>query len=129
MFWKMENDDVHLAFVLIQSYKAAFMERIDAMPIEEKAWEEMVKNILRAEMMRRGVSYAGLADRLGEYGIEDNELNLRNKVSRGRFTAVFFMQCMQALGVDILQIPHAVEEAAKKGGAQKLAKSRTGSES
>ncbi|MDQ0566858.1 DUF6471 domain-containing protein [Qipengyuania citrea] len=98
------------------------MERIDAMPIEEKAWEEMVKNILRAEMMRRGVSYAGLADRLGEYGIEDNELNLRNKVSRGRFTAVFFMQCMQALGVEFLQIPHAVEEAAKKGAAQKLAR-------
>ena len=129
MFWKMENDDAHLAFVLIQSYKAACMERINAMPIEEKAWEEMVKNILRAEMMRRGVSYAGLADRLDEYGIEDNELNLRNKVSRGRFTAVFFMQCMQALGVDILQIPHAVEEAAKKGGAQKLAKGRTGPES
>ena len=122
MFWKMENDDVHLAFVLIQSYKAACTDRIDAMPIEEKVWEEMVKNILRAEMMRRGVSYAGLADRLGEYGIKDNELNLRNKVSRGRFTAVFFMQCMQALGVEILQIPHAVEEAAKKGGAQKLAK-------
>ena len=99
------------------------------MPIEEKAWEEMVKNILRAEMMRRGVSYAGLADRLGEYGIEDNELNLRNKVSRGRFTAVFFMQCMQVLGVEILQIPNAIEEAAKKGGAQKLAKGRTGPES
>lgn len=93
------------------------------MPIEEKAWEEMVKNILRAEMMRRGVSYAGLADRLGEYGIEDNELNLRNKVSRGRFTAVFFMQCMQALGVEILQIPH-VEEAGRKGGAQALAKGK-----
>ncbi len=55
------------------------------MPVEEKGWEEMVKNILRAEMMRRGVSYAGLAERLQEYGIEDNELNLRNKVSRGRF--------------------------------------------
>lgn len=92
------------------------------MPIDEKVWEEMVKNTLRAEMMRRGVSYAGLAERLDKYGIEDNELNLRNKVSRGRFTAVFFMQCMQALGVDLLQIPQSVEEAGKKGGAQSLAK-------
>ena len=95
------------------------------MPVEEKIWEEMVKNILRAEMMRRGVSYAGLAERLQEHGIEDNELNLRNKVSRGRFTAVFFMQCMQALGVELLQIPQAIEEAGRKGGAQKLAKGRT----
>lgn len=94
------------------------------MPIEEKVWEEMVKNILRAEMMRRGVSYAGLVERLADHGVEDNELNLRNKVSRGRFTAVFFLQCMQALGVDLLQIPHDVEEGGRKGGAQKLARSR-----
>jgi hypothetical protein len=94
------------------------------MPVEEKVWEEMVKNILRAEMMRRGVSYAGLAERLQEHGIEDNELNLRNKVSRGRFTAVFFMQCMQALGVELLQIPQTVEEAGRKGGAQALTKGK-----
>lgn len=96
------------------------------MPIDEKTWEEMVKNILRAEMMRRGVSYAGLAERLADQGVEDNELNLRNKVSRGRFTAVFFMQCMQALGVDLLQIPSAVEEAGRKGGAQALARTKSG---
>ena len=94
------------------------------MPIEGKVWEKMVKNILRAEMMRRGVSYAGLAERLQEQGVEDNELNLRNKVSRGRFTAVFFIQCMQALGVDLLQIPQAMEEAARKGGTQKLGRGR-----
>ena len=94
------------------------------MPINEKTWEEMVKNILRAEMMRRGVSYAGLAQRLAEQGVEDNELNLRNKVSRGRFTAVFFMQCMQALGVELLQIPQAIEDAGRKGGAQGLARNR-----
>ena len=94
------------------------------MPIEEKVWEEMVKNILRAEMMRRGVSYAGLAERLQEHGIEDNELNLRNKVSRGRFTAIFFMQCMQALGVELLQIPQAIEDAGRQGGAQALAKKK-----
>ena len=95
------------------------------MPVEEKVWEEMVKNILRAEMMRRGVSYAGLAERLQVHGVEDNELNLRNKVSRGRFTAVFFMQCMQALGVELLQIPQAIEEAGRKGGAQALARSKS----
>ena len=99
------------------------------MSIEEKVWEEMVKNILRAEMMRRGVSYAGLAERLQEQGVEDNELNLRNKVSRGRFTAVFFMQCMQALGVDLLQIPQATEEAARRGGAQELARGRPATDS
>ena len=88
----------------------------------EKSWEELVKNILRAEMMRRGVSYAVLAERLASYGIEDNELNLRNKVSRGRFTAVFLAQCLKALDVEWINIPASLEEATGKTGAQSLAK-------
>ena len=87
-----------------------------------KAWEEMAKNILRAEMMRNGVSYAALADRLATFGIRDNELNLRNKVSRGRFTAVFLMQCLKALNVEWIHVPTSLDEAARKGGAQGLAR-------
>lgn len=90
--------------------------------VDEKAWEEIVKNLLRAEMMRRGISYAALAEKLADYGISDNELNLRNKVSRGRFTAVFFMQCMMAIGVDWMQVPDTIEEASKKGAAQGMAR-------
>jgi Domain of unknown function (DUF6471) len=92
--------------------------------LDDKAWEELVKNMLRAEMMRRGVSYTVLVERLAGIGIADNELNLRNKVSRGRFTAVFLMQCMLAVGVDLLQIPRTLDEATGKGAAQRLAKSR-----
>lgn len=97
-------------------------ESAPAGPIDDKAWEEMVKNILRAQMMLEGVSYAGLAERLAAFGITDNELNLRNKVGRGRFTAVFFMQCMKALGADRIKMPASVEDAARKGGAQALAR-------
>ncbi|MEH3103525.1 MAG: DUF6471 domain-containing protein [Sphingomonas phyllosphaerae] len=91
-------------------------------PADEKAWEEMVKNMLRGQMMHHGVSYATLAERLAAFGITENELNLRNKVSRGRFTAVFFMQCMKALNVDWLNVPASVVEAAQKGAAQVLAR-------
>lgn len=92
------------------------------LPSDEKLWEEMVKNMLRAQMMLEGVSYAALAERLAALGVHDNELNLRNKVGRGRFTAVFFMQCMMALGADRLKMPASVEEAARKGGAQAIAR-------
>jgi Domain of unknown function (DUF6471) len=95
----------------------------------DKAWEELVKNMLRAEMMRRGVSYTTLVELLADIGIADNEFNLRNKVSRGRFTAVFFMQCMLAIGIDVLQIPKTLDEATGKGAAQRLAKGRTKPES
>lgn len=93
--------------------------------IDEAAWERLVKNMLRAEMMRRNVSYEQLVIRLAELGVEDNVLNLRNKVARGRFTATFFAQCMVALEVDRLLVPTAAQvtgEATGEYGAQALAK-------
>ncbi|WP_375289602.1 DUF6471 domain-containing protein [Qipengyuania sp.] len=93
---------------------------------DEKVWEALAKNTLRAAMMQRGVSYAVLAERLEEIGVHDNEVNLRNKVARGRFTAVFLMQCLKALEAEWIHIPASLEEATGKQGAQHLAKkSRT----
>jgi len=66
---------------------------------ERTDWEEKAKGILRAEMARNSVTYAQLVEKLAEKGIEDNERNLRNKVSRGKFTAGFLLQCLSALGV------------------------------
>lgn len=84
----------------------------------EKTWEELAKNLVRAEMMRRGVSFAKLPDLLAKMGVADTETNLRNKVGRGRFTIVFFLQCMKALGVEWIQMPESIEEGAQKGEAQ-----------
>lgn len=36
-------------------------------------WEEKAKGLLRAEMVRHSVTYAQLAERLSEHGVEDNE--------------------------------------------------------
>ena len=64
----------------------------------EEAWDTRVKGILKAELKRRGVTYAQLADKLAAVGVVDNERNIRNKVARGSFTAVFFVQCLVAIG-------------------------------
>ncbi len=65
---------------------------------ERTDWEEQAKGLLRGEMARRGVTYAQLAERLAAIGVDDNERNLRNKVSRGKFTAGFLLQCLTAIG-------------------------------
>lgn len=93
-------------------------EDSETIVFSDKSWEELAKNILRAEMMRNGVSYTGLVDRLNALGITDNELNLRNKVSRGRFTAVFFLQCLKALDAEWIHLRASVDEAAGKSGAR-----------
>jgi hypothetical protein len=65
---------------------------------ERTDWEEQAKGLLRGEMARRGVTYAQLVERLAAIGVDDNERNLRNKVSRGKFTAGFLLQCLSAVG-------------------------------
>ena len=71
---------------------------------ERSGWEEKAKGILRAEMARNGTTYAQLVVLLAEKGIEDNERNLRNKVSRGKFTAGFLIQCLSALRTTSLHL-------------------------
>lgn len=61
-------------------------------------WEAKVKGLLKAELKRRNVSYAQLVEKLATIGVADSEPNIRNKLSRGKFTAVFLIQCLEAIG-------------------------------
>ena len=72
--------------------------------VERTDWEEQAKTILRVEMAKKHMTYAHLVAGLAAIGIEDNERNLRNKVSRGKFTAGFLLQCLNAIGCSSLQL-------------------------
>jgi hypothetical protein len=54
--------------------------------------------LLKAELKRRHVGYKELAEKLHAMGIKDSERNIANKIARGGFTAVFFVQCLLAVG-------------------------------
>jgi hypothetical protein len=58
----------------------------------------MVKGILKAELKRRSLSYRDLAEKLKAIGVNDSERNISNKIARGSFTAVFFVQCLKSIG-------------------------------
>lgn len=70
----------------------------------DKEWQDRVKGILKAELKRRNVSYKQLAERLEAMGIHETERNINNKISRGGFTAVFFVQCLVAIGCKSLSL-------------------------
>lgn len=74
------------------------------MPVKEKEWEDRVKGLLKAELKRRNVTYAELVGKLADIGVMDSEPNIRNKISRGKFTAVFLVQCLSAIGVSSLHL-------------------------
>ncbi|KQT33826.1 hypothetical protein ASG29_06675 [Sphingomonas sp. Leaf412] len=71
---------------------------------DELTWERRVSAMLKAELKRKGVTYAQLAGKLADIGVMDSEPNIRNKLSRGKFTAVFLVQCLEAIEVSSLRL-------------------------
>lgn len=72
------------------------------MPTEEE-YGEKAKRLLRGEMVRKGVGYETLADRLTALGMSETAVNLRNKVSRGKFTAAFLLAVCDALELSAIR--------------------------
>jgi hypothetical protein len=71
---------------------------------DESEWQAKVKGLLKSELKRKNVGYRELAERLAAVGVHDSERNIANKISRGSFTAVFFLQCLEAIGASSLRL-------------------------
>ena len=65
---------------------------------EKTDYEALAANLLKAELKRKGVTYSHLVDKLAAIGVDEKEVNVRNKLSRGKFTAAFLLQCLVAIG-------------------------------
>jgi Domain of unknown function (DUF6471) len=65
------------------------MAKADPVTVE---YETRAKNLLKGELKRKGITYAGLAEKLA------------NKISRGGFTAAFLLQCLEAIGASSLRL-------------------------
>ena len=85
--------------MMILSHKRGFTTMADSLIYQGRA-----KNILRSELKRRGCSYKQLAEALAGLGIEETDRNIANKISRGAFTAAFFIACLEAIGCKDVRI-------------------------
>lgn len=63
-------------------------------------WENEARRIVRAELVRRGLTYQRLAERMQKLGIAETERSIANKMSRGTFSFVFALQCLKAAGLN-----------------------------
>jgi 3-mercaptopyruvate sulfurtransferase SseA len=68
------------------------------------AYETKAKNLLKSELKRKGITYAQLAEKLGELGLQETEQNLNNKISRGGFSAAFLIQCLDVIGAKDIRL-------------------------
>ncbi|TIS89700.1 DUF6471 domain-containing protein [Mesorhizobium sp.] len=71
---------------------------------EKTDYEALAANLLKAELKRKGVTYAQLVEKLNAIGVDEKEVNVRNKLSRGKFTAAFLLQCLSAIGSQTLHL-------------------------
>ncbi|HSN40829.1 MAG TPA: DUF6471 domain-containing protein, partial [Burkholderiales bacterium] len=67
-------------------------------------WNERAANLLKSELKKRGVNYGQLVKNLETLGIEEKEVNVRNKLSRGSFTAAYLLQCLTAIGATTVHL-------------------------
>lgn len=72
--------------------------------VTDEKWQARAKQLLKAELKRHGVSYKQLAEMLDKIGVSDTEANIANKISRGGFSAVFLLQCLDAIGCKNLRL-------------------------
>ena len=73
----------------------------------ENDYKNIARGILKAELKRRNLSYADLVEKLAEIDVEETRENIANKISRGKFTAVFLIQCLDVIGCTEIKIDGA----------------------
>jgi microsomal dipeptidase-like Zn-dependent dipeptidase len=61
-------------------------------------WEKRVQTLLKVEILKRNLTYKQVSEKLAEIGVAESEPNIRNKLARGTFSAVFLVQCLEAIG-------------------------------
>jgi len=67
-------------------------------------WGDKAKRLLKSELIKRGVSNADLALMLNELGVDETKASIDSKISRGSFSASFFLQCLSVIGCYKIEI-------------------------
>lgn len=66
--------------------------------MQELDWNEQAKRLLKSELVRRGITNDELVHLLENIGVEETKTSIDSKISRGRFSAAFLLQCLNAIG-------------------------------
>lgn len=93
--------------------------------LDDQAWTKQAAQIIKAELKRRGYTYATLARRLSELdpAYAESPRNLANRIARGKFSFAFVLRLMQALSmrrldVDLEQLPAGSSKPPKRAAIE-----------
>ncbi|MEM6966637.1 MAG: DUF6471 domain-containing protein [Bacteroidota bacterium] len=67
-------------------------------------WNKKAKQLLKSELVKRGISNADLVVLLAQNGVQETKSGIDSKISRGTFSAAFFIQCLLAIGCNKIEL-------------------------
>ena len=70
----------------------------------EKELAGKASRFLKAELKRAGITYAELARRLADHGLEETEASVTSKLARGTFAATFLLASLAALEMEVMTL-------------------------
>ena len=71
----------------------------------KESWSRGVRNLLKIERLRRDISYEQLSILLTKERMPDGTPhNLKNKINRGTYSAIFLIQILKVIGCESLDI-------------------------
>jgi Domain of unknown function (DUF6471) len=73
--------------------------------------KKLASNILKAELVKRGLKFQELHEKLEKIGIITSYNTMRLKINRGTFSFAFFLDCMKAIGVKSINLSDYFEES------------------
>ena len=71
---------------------------------EQSKWARAAIKILKTELSKRDLTYKDLTQKLNSMDVNETEGSIKVKLSRGTFSAIFFLQVLYALEIKNLII-------------------------
>lgn len=72
--------------------------------IDDKKVNKAIGRLLNAELKKRGITHEVLSTRLKGEGLLYSASSIAAKLSRGTFSATFYMQCLIVIGYDSTEV-------------------------
>ena len=69
-------------------------------------WDDKAKRLLKSELVKRGVTNADLVILLNKIGVDETKASIDSKISRGSFSATFFLQSLSVIGCHKIEIEY-----------------------
>ena len=73
-------------------------------------WPSTASRMIKTELKWREWTYADLSQALAEFGVDESEASIRNKLSRGTFPATFLLQCLGAMKMAYIALTPIYED-------------------